>query len=593
MQPYFDPLDTRFKSVTGAVQQNSALNIFVAASDSFNEAFLVTESDGGEKKTYPMEKSSGGFCVSLDTEKTGLFFYYFIIDGERYGASDSLRLVKGSLKNFQLSVYVRDYKTPAFLKGGLIYQIFPDRFCKVGEKPIKSGKIKREDWGGLPTYKNEKGEVLNNEFFGGNFDGIRSKIPYLKSLGVTAVYLNPIAEAYSSHRYDTGDYLTPDMQLGTEEELKTMLSELKKAGIKVIFDGVYNHTGADSTYFNKYGTYPSCGAYNSPLSPYLGWYYFDNYPDDYECWWGFKCLPKLNPYSSFRKFVLKEVIPKYMSLGFSGVRLDVVDEIPDEFVKDIRKTVKEADEDGAVIGEVWEDATNKIAYGVRRKYFLGEELDSVMNYPLKNAVIDFLLHSGSSSFVKVAREQINNYPKASLDVLMNVLSTHDTSRIITVLGRSRVIVDKDLMREETLDKEEYEKGKNLAKIAYVLVYTVYGTPSLYYGDEAGVFGDLDPYNRLCYPWGKEDNELLEFFRKLGKIRKNQVFTAGTFRFIHADEKIVIFERKLNNKSVVVAASRETADVKLKFSRPLTAMLAGGKKSDIHVLKSDSAEIFFE
>mgnify|MGYP002523898190 FL=1 len=593
MQPYFDPLVTAYKSITGAVQQNSTLNMFVAASDDYNEAFLVLESDGGGEKAYPMEKSAGGFFVPIKAEERGLFFYFFIINGERYGASENLKLAKGSLKNFQLSVYAEDFTTPEFLKGGLIYQIFPDRFCKVGEKPIKNGKIKRYDWGGMPTYKNEKGEVLNNEFFGGNFDGIRSKTDYLKSLGVTTVYLNPISEAYSSHRYDTGDYLTPDMQLGTEKELKEMLSELKKAGIKAIFDGVYNHTGADSLYFNKYGTYSSCGAYNSPSSPYLSWYYFNNYPEDYESWWGFKSLPKLNPYSGFRKFVLNEVIPKYMRLGFSGVRLDVVDEIPDEFVKDIRAAVKNEDEDGAVIGEVWEDATNKIAYGVRRKYFLGKELDSVMNYPLKNAIIDFLLHADSTSFVKVAREQINNYPKASLDVLMNVLSTHDTSRLITVLGRSRVIVDKDLMKDETLDEEEYAKGKNLAKIAYVLAYTAYGVPSLYYGDEAGVYGDLDPYNRLCYPWGKEDKELLEFFRKLGEIRKNEVFKTGTFRFIHTDEKVVIFERKFKNKSVVIAASRENADVKLKFSRPLKPMLSGGEKSETHVLKSDSAEIYFE
>ena len=593
MQPYFDPLVKTYKSITGAVQQNDALNIFVAASDSFSNASLVLLSDDGYEKAFPMEKSVGGFFVSFCLDEVGLFFYYFVIDNVRYGASDCLKLVRDSLKNFQLSVYSFGYKTPDFLKGGLIYQIFPDRFCKVGEKPIKKGKVKRSDWGGIPTYKNENGEVLNNEFFGGNFDGIRSKIEYLKSLGVTVVYLNPISEAYSSHRYDTGDYLTPDIQLGTEEELKSMLSELNKAGIKVVFDGVYNHTGADSLYFNKFRSYSSCGAYNSPSSQYLSWYYFNNYPEDYETWWGFKNLPKLNPYSDFREFVLKKVVPKYMQLGFSGVRLDVVDELPDEFVKDIRKAVKNENKDGAVIGEVWEDATNKIAYGVRRKYFLGEELDSVMNYPLKNAIIDFLLHADTTSFVRVVREQINNYPKESLDVLMNVLSTHDTSRIITVLGRSRVITDKELMHEETLDKEEYEKGKNLAKIAYVLSYTTYGTPSLYYGDEAGVFGDLDPYNRLCYPWGKEDNELLEFFRKLGKIRGCEVFKTGIFRFVYTDQKIIIFERKLFNKSVVVAASRENADVELKFTRALKPMLGCGEKSKNHVLKADSAEIYFE
>ena len=591
MQPFFDPLDTKYKSITGAVQQNTILDFFVSA-EGYNEAYFILEPDGGFEKAYPMQKTSGGFFVSVKTEIIGLYGYFFIIDGARYGSSRELFLIRDSLKTFQLTVYSNDYKTPDFLKGGIIYQIFPDRFCKVGEKPIDKGKKKRPDWGGKPTFRDEDGEVRNNEFFGGNFEGGRSKIPYLKSLGVTTVYFNPISEAYSSHRYDTGDYLTPDKQLGDENELGLMLSEMKEAGISAIFDGVYNHTGADSRYFNKYGNYDCCGAYNAPSSEYLSWYRFKNYPDVYDSWWGFENLPATNPYSSFRKFIVKEVIPKYMKIGFKGVRLDVVDEIPDDFVEDIRKAVKTCDCDGVVVGEVWEDATNKIAYGVRRKYFFGAELDSVMNYPLKNAIIDYLLHSDPKPLKRVIREQINNYPAPALHSLMNVLSTHDTSRIITVLGRSKVVTDKDLMADEVLDEEEYQKGKNLAKIAYTLVYFLYGVPSLYYGDEAGLTGDLDPYNRLCFPWNNEDEDMLSFIRKIGVIRRNfDVLKNGKTNVLHSDGKTFVFERTDGRRKIVVAASRENASVKLKFNVLLKSLLSDDDYSKEKILKSDTVDVF--
>lgn len=590
MQPYFNPLDVKYKSVTGATQRNTVLNISVNASN--GEAFFVLVADGGGEKAYPMNYSQGSFFVSVKTEEVGLYAYYFIINGERYGCSDGLLLEKNAQNGFQLVVYDEGYETPRFLTGGIIYQIFPDRFCKLGELPIDAGKRKRLDWGGTPTYRDADGEVRNNEFFGGNFNGVRSKISYLKSLGVTCVYLNPISEAYSSHRYDTGDYLSIDKQLGTVEDLKALLKELSAAGISAVFDGVYNHTGADSVYFNRYGRYPTVGAYSSKKSPYHDWYRFSSFPDEYDSWWGFKNLPSINPYSPFRDFIVNEVIPRYMELGFKGVRLDVVDELPDDFVEEVRRSVKKSDADGIVIGEVWEDATNKIAYGKRRKYFWGNELDSVMNYPLKNAIIDYVLHADTTLIAKTVREQINNYPSIALRNLMNVLSTHDTSRLITVLGRSRVVTDKDLMADEELDEESYEKGRAYAKLAYALAYTLYGVPSLYYGDEAGMTGDLDPYNRRCYPWGGEDADMLGFMRRLGKIRRERsVFKDGETKILLQDRGVFVFERGSGDDALVIAVSREPAGVYLSFNKDAVGIMNGSPKGRRHYLESDSVEIF--
>ena len=536
MSFYFDPLDKAFKSVVGGVPENQKI-IFKVESDA-NEVLFVYRPDEQEEKSYPMRKAQGGFFVFEHSFSKGLYWYYFVADGTVYGAGEDLVSKKESAKSFQLTVYSGDYSTPERLKGGIIYQIFPDRFCGVGGFEVGAGKIKRTDWGGLPTYRSADGKVYNNEFFGGNFKGITSKLDYLKDLNVSVVYLNPISLAYSSHRYDTSDYLSFDPVLGTEDDLKTMIAEGKKRGISFVFDGVYNHTGADSVYFNRYGNFPEVGAYQGAKSRYYDWYRFTRFPDEYDSWWGFESLPSIDKKcEDFQNFITDKVIAKYMDLGFFGVRLDVVDELDPAFVKNIRKAVKSKNSDGVVIGEVWEDATNKIAYGVRRAYFNGDELDSVMNYPLKNAIINYLLSGSLKEIVGVFREQINNYPKIALDTLMNVLSTHDTSRIITVLGRRYVETDKDYMKYEDLSGEYLERGKRLAEMAYAILYTVYGVPSLYYGDEAGVWGDLDPYNRKCYPWGKEDKEMLSLIKKLSDIRKSsEVFVDGEFNVLYAEKR---------------------------------------------------------
>lgn len=589
----FNPDLAEFKSGRGAIDEEDKLYITVVA-DVKKVDFLIA-SDGGGYDCYSMirDRSKGSFFVRLEPLKPGLYFYHFECDDGLYAASDDLWAVKSSYGNYrdwQLTVTAKDYQTPDFLKGAVFYQIFPDRFMRAGDAKIEKGKILVKDWGKTPTYRNADGDVLNNEFFGGDFKGILSKLYYLKELGVTAVYLNPICKAYSSHRYDTGDYLKVDPLLGTEADLKTLIAAAGKIGISFIFDGVYNHTGADSLYFNKFKNYPGQGAYNSKKSCYYRWYEFRNYPDSYASWWDFETLPSIRKDSEeFQSFIVNKVLPHYFRLGFKGVRLDVVDELTDSFVEKIRSVAKVYG--AAVIGEVWEDATNKIAYGVRRKYFLGNELDSVMNYPLKDGICDFLLNRKTDYFVNVILTQINNFPRCALNSLFNVLSTHDTVRIINCLGRKKVVTDKDELKNVFLDDEELNKGKNLAKIAYALLYTVYGSPSVYYGDEAGLTGDLDPYNRRCYPWGREDHNLIAYFKRLASVRKKSVFVDGEFNFLYYDKKIVVYERCDGAARIVVAASMNETACKLRFSTNFVNLMSDDKSpSEVFVLEPESVLI---
>ncbi|MBP5177233.1 MAG: glycoside hydrolase family 13 protein [Clostridia bacterium] len=586
---YYNPLDKKCKSVIGAVREGTKLKIKVFTDISSVTMYVVAD-DSGIEKAYPMKRSSGGFFAYLDLP-VGLYWYHFASPSTRYGRGEHLVAGESRESNFQLSVFERSYVAPSVMRGGIVYQIFPDRFCKIGDFSVGDGKVKRTDWGGQPTYRDADGLVKNNEFFGGNFKGIRSKLKYLKSLGVTVVYLNPIVKAYSSHRYDTGDYMAIDPVLGTEKDLKSLINAAKKAGISFIFDGVYNHTGADSVYFNKYGDYAGVGAYQSKKSPYFTWYRFSEFPDKYSCWWNFSSLPAIRKDSEdFQRFICGTVLKKCFDLGFKGVRLDVVDELSGAFVERIKSVALSYSADCPVVGEVWEDATNKIAYGKRRQYFLGRQLDSVMNYALREAVISYLLTGDTLWLVDTMKEQVNNYSAQSLSCLMNVMSTHDTPRLITVLGRSKVVLDKDLLRYESLDDFEYERGKTLAKLAYAIAYTCYGSPSVFYGDEAGLFGDLDPYNRGCYPWGEEDKEMLSFMTYLGKVRKSSVaIRKGDFTIVYADKYILVYERRYKHSRVIVAVSRDPAPVTIKLDHLFAEFFTDDYKNEF-TLPSDGVLI---
>ena len=576
---YFNPLDSACKNIVGGIQEGELLQLNVyslakkdgvsAFGTTFDakdciepseNAFLKLNRDEEESESYLMTKTAFGWRISLKIHEIGLYFYNFYIENVGYVSCGKLEqgiLSKDSIP-FLLTVYSKDYKTPEWFKGGVMYQIFPDRFCKQGSMPDIKGRIKREDWGGTPSYKpNEKGKVLNNDFFGGNIKGIQSKLPYLKSLGVTVIYCNPIFEAASNHRYDTSDYMKIDPFLGTEQDFAEFVESAKNQGIRVILDGVFNHTGDDSLYFNKYGNYPSIGAYQSQNSPYYSWYSFQNFPDKYSSWWGIDILPEINETSpEYQNFIFGKdgVLKHWLRFGIGGYRLDVADELPDFFLKNLRKSVKESDENAIIIGEVWEDASNKIAYSKRREYLQGYELDSVMNYPLKDAIIQYVKDGKAEDVLQAIYALINHYPKMTTDCLMNILGTHDTARILTVLGGIYCNSKDEMAADWAYLNENAKKGAiEKLKIAAVLQYTMPGVPCLYYGDENGMEGHIDPFCRRCFDWEHLNDDLIAFYSKLGEIRSeyHNIFKDGEFEAIECDNGFLLYKRVKGESEIYI------------------------------------------
>lgn len=505
--------------------------------------------------------------IDFTAEDAALYKYHFEYDtswgtSRIYHVGNGLAAIKGEGDDWQLTVYDKNFHTPEWLKGGIIYQIFPDRFAFSSTKKqnVPSDRVLRTDRDGDPYWiPTAEGKVLNNDYFGGDLKGIEQKLGYLKSLGVTCIYLNPIFEAQSNHRYDTADYEKIDPMLGTERDFKSLCQSAEKLGIKIMLDGVFSHTGDDSKYFNRYSRYDSVGAYQSKNSPYYNWYKFNKWPDDYESWWGIKILPEVNEDNpDFIEYITGKngIARKWLRLGASGWRLDVADELPDEFLDEFRKAVKEEKNDCLVLGEVWEDASNKLSYGKLRRYLLGEQLDSVMNYPFAGAVIDFIRDANAELFASRVMSIVENYPKEVLDVLMNHISTHDTMRAITALaGESCAYRDRRWQSTHSLDEKEYRYGMKLLMAASAMQFALPGVPTIYYGDEAGMQGYKDPFNRRCYPWGKENEELVEWYKKLGEIRsKNSVFKDGKFEILSAVAGCVAFSRKNDDEAILVISS---------------------------------------
>lgn len=474
-------------------------------------------------------------------DKVGLFWYIFEIDTD-FGTKRIAKSNFSSAKildlntdylSWQITVYDKKFTTPDWLSGGIIYQIFPDRFFYSGEKKenVPSDRVLKRRWG--EDFLKEKSEDINNCYYGGDLKGIEMKLSYLKSLGVTCIYLNPIFEAHSNHRYNTANYLKIDPILGTKSDFKRLCEKAKKLGIKIILDGVFSHTGSDSVYFNKNNRYKTLGAYNSKDSEYFSWYKFLNWPNEYVSWWNFDTLPEVNEENdNFSDFITGKggVLSKWLDCGASGWRLDVADELPDDFIEKIRATIKRKKKKALLLGEVWEDASNKESYGKRRKYLLGSELDSVMNYPFREAIIDFIRTKNSQGIFNTVLNICENYPSLVLNNLMNLLSTHDTERIFTVVSNIT-----NTTKEECL---------NFIKLAVALQYTLPGVPSIFYGDEAGLTGGKDPFCRKCYPWGRENKDLLEFFKQIGNFRKQCVcLKSGRFTPIFIDDKTFAFKRE--------------------------------------------------
>ena len=520
------------------------------------------------------------YCGQLVLDQPGLYFYYFHIATPQGGfrlfkQGDDTNMESGDL--WQVSCIPEDFTTPDWAKGALIYQVFPDRFCKEGEVDC-TGKLEpytvHKDWYEEVSWNpDEDGNILNNDFYGGNFRGITSKLDYLSEMGVGILYLNPISKSFSSHRYDTGDYKTPDPMLGTEEDFAELCREAHRRNIHVVLDGVYSHTGSDSLYFNRQGTFDSLGAYQSRRSPYYDWYTFYQFPNSYRSWWNFDTLPTVQKMSpSFIEYIITgedSVVEHWMKLGADGFRLDVVDELPDAFVKLLKDKIRSIKPDALLIGEVWEDASNKVAYDVRRRYFVDGELDSTMNYPFRTAIIQFMQKIDDGRNLRnTVMSIVENYPPQVMACTMNMLGTHDTSRILTAL-----IDDFDGDRSEKavrrLSRSQLYRAYDRLNMAAFLQYMLPGAPSLYYGDEAGMEGYGDPFCRRPYPWGREDRELQTHYRRLGQLRRdNETLRLGDIRFLHNKNHQLAFTRSYKGRTLRVYVNRSSDDWEIPSGRIL-------------------------
>jgi len=556
-------------------------------------------------KVFRIRIDFSALLRSFKLDGEGLFYYHYAVtraDGDfsdevfYLGGEEPEELVK--IENFvgerQLLVYRNGYRTSQRWTEGVIYHIFVDRFASSGKYPVKPRAEFDPDWdNGIPQYGPYPGaEVDNNVFFGGDLTGIEEKLPYIAALGVKTIYLSPIFEAFTNHKYDTADYMSVDSMFGGDEALRSLCKAAGKMGIGIILDGVFNHTGADSVYFNKFGNFDSVGAYQSTESPYYHWYYFNKHPDEYDSWWGVKVLPRLrSDTDEVRDFICGSVVPKWMDAGVAGWRLDVADELADSFLDAFRCAVKNNNGDAVVIGEVWEDASDKVSYGRRRRYFGGSQLDSVMNYPLRTAIIEYVKYGSCGNLRRFTEGLYRRYPKQSSDNLMNFLGTHDTERILTIFGgvecgdRS----NEELSTKKRTEEERAEAVKKLC-LAYGILAGLPGVPCVFYGDEAGSEGYRDPFCRRPFPWKNIEKNLLDFYRTVGSIRKTEsVFRNGLFRILSlTDERIVYIREPFDDDSfpVIVAAVRKGS---LDLSLPEGAcVLCGNDAADgvLHLGEGD-------
>ncbi len=505
------------------------------------------------------------FIGSFALTDWGIYKYRF--EGEYedktlafFGRSDDGSAIRGDwLPEWQLTVTKCAHKVPNWASEGVIYHIFADRFCKGEDRPfLKKGRL-HNNWYETPDVADDGMIYYANDYFGGNIKGIISKLDYIKSLGVSCIYLSPIFKSSSNHRYDTGDYLTIDELFGDEEQFKQLISEARVRGIRIMLDGVFNHTGADSIYFNKNGNYDSIGACQSKDSKYYDWYFFGNYPNTYHCWWGSTVVPTVNKRAQgFRDLILGEggVIDKWTSLGVDGWRLDVVDELPIDFTTDLCKCIKSKRDDTFVVGEVWEDASIKVAYGEWRPYFMGEQLDSVMNYPFKNAIIYYAMSGDINGFITDVTKILEHYPKGNLNALMNLIDSHDTVRALTALSGVQLPTKHERARY-TLPQDKYNLARKRLMLASTLQFTLPGVPCVFYGDEAGVQGFEDPMSRGTYPWGTEDQTLLSHYRKLGQLRTQfKRMLRGDMSFVKDDELLIYTLTSAFGKITVYANASE-------------------------------------
>ncbi|WP_064093060.1 pullulanase X25 domain-containing protein [Rossellomorea aquimaris] len=644
---YHNTWDNTYRQPFGAIKTGEEVRLRLASkkNDLTRANVEMKNYQSGTSQVVPLVKKatigdSDFWEASFTPEEKGVYGYKFIAgDGDtvaEYGedteqggegkAADS----NGGL--FQLTVYDPAFKTPDWMKESVVYQIFPDRFYngnsendEAKTKARGPEPIEHQDWEELPDnprLQNDAGYdgdgIWSNDFFGGDIKGIQEKLDYIQSLGVNTLYLNPVAKAASNHKYDATDFKAVDPMFGSPEEFKAFTDELASRDMHLILDGVFNHVGDDSIYFDRYNKYDTVGAYEywskvydymnndglseeearekaesdftkegQTLSPY-GFHLWFNISNEkvkeadsgqeiykYQAWWGFTSLPEIKsipgeevPYdselnqTSFANYIMYDedsVAKSWITNGGSGWRLDVANEVDTEFWREFRAELKAASisgdgatlkegEEPLILGEIWDDAS---------KYFLGDQYDSVMNYRFRGAVETFLKNGNAAQQEASLKAVHEDYPSEAFHALMNLMGSHDTPRAVFLLGGGT-----DSSERAEYDKGyNYELGKDRLKLAAIFQMGYPGAPTIYYGDEAGVTGSKDPDDRRTYPWGGEDQELVQHYQQVGDVRTkySNLLAYGDLHHVYADGDVMAYARTNDEQGAIVAINRgETA-----------------------------------
>jgi len=583
----------------GAAACGQTIKLSVKAPDSAEALFLCI---GDE--TIPMDRNENRFEVSWTApDEPSVLWYHFRLPGGTCFGPQGLRAPYAG--GWQMTVYDAAFETPSWYEGKTMYQIFPDRFNRGRKNPLRGIKQHRDagreieyhaDWDEPVKWQGRDGrDYCPNDFYGGSLAGITEKLDYLKEMGVELIYLNPIFESDSNHRYNTGDYKKIDPILGNLNDFKALCSAMKERGMRLILDGVFSHTGDDSIYFNKYGRYEGRGAYQSTESAYASWFDFESYPDKYRCWWNFKTLPEVNENDpAWQEAIVSgrySVLKTWLRRGADGWRLDVADELPDDVLELIRSHAKAENPEALILGEVWEDATTKQSYGKTRTYALGRALDSVMNYPLRTALTDFVLgKANAAETLRFLAGQKLNYPAPMYRCLMNLLGSHDTPRIRTLLalGHDGGSMDRPQQAAAEMSEAQNLRGKALQRLCAAAVFSLPGMPAIYYGDEEGMTGFRDPFCRGTYRM--QENDTRDYYSYLANLRRdNPGLSRGDVAFAAPDPDTLCILRFGEGQSWLTTLSRAWAPRRLSIS---PEMFSGALRRDI-CDAFDGADIYIE
>ena len=584
---YHSGWNTLYRDPFGAAPTSSTVTLRLASATSVTKAALYVTDSGAAYQTLPMTVLSRSnsriiWTASFTTPSTtGNLRYWFKAQAGStirwYGDSTDTdngpgqtETSQSSLVDYRINIYLKSFTTPSWMDNAVVYQIFPDRFYD-GDKANDALEKTGTQYAYITTYFHKNwsdtpfdGPPYSSDFFGGDLQGVIDKLPYLQHLGITVIYLNPIFLAPSDHKYDTSNFKEIDPEFGTLQTFQTLVANAKADGIHLILDGVFEDTGSDSVYFDKYGQYPG-GACDSTSSPYYSWYTWTGNPtdpnrcanDQYDSWSGIDTIPLLRDIPAVENYFFKQpdsVAQYWLSQGIGGWRLDSADTLPMSYWRAFRTAIKGAYPNSVIIGEKnnWVDAL---------PWLLGDQWDGVMNYQFRNAVLDFFAGGRDSSdnsnatnagqFLNTQMGLLAEYPRPAIMSSMNLVDSHDTARIFNSL----------LYDEQAV------------KLVAFYQMTWLGAPTILYGDETEIAGSDGNTTRATFPWGDQDKGLENYYAAIIAMRhthpalyKGSVTPLGSFN----SQRTVVFLRHQGKQWVIVAlndsAKKQTVTVPLGLAK---------------------------